>query len=316
MRKTSLLIGTAFLFLTGCHPKSCVLEPKICYFPTERQFQISPSAFDGLSKEELSQEWGKEMHIAINFARELDLYRAITSFKRSKFLLPPHEIDRRHQLEFYIIQSYYLGKKYCEAINSFEMSHLSSVSTDFPPFRELLIILHDSYLKTEDCENAAKILSLMEKGDPETARDLKLYQVIDEGNIKCISPLSTDHPNKEALNDFVHTYCCCSKSVRTAQTLNAILPGAGYYYVGQKKSALTSFLINTSFIAATVYFFQEGNYGAGFFTASLEFGWYIGGINGAGLAAKQWNEHLYECHGKELMIQEKIFPVLMFESSF
>ena len=79
---------------------------------------------------------------------------------------------------------------------------------------------------------------------------------------------------------------------------------------------MTSFMINASFIAASWYFFDHGNYGAGIITSSLEFGWYFGGINGAGLAAKEWNQHIYNIKGKELMIEMRLFPVLMLEASF
>ena len=37
------------------------------------------------------------------------------------------------------------------------------------------------------------------------------------------------------------------KSPTKARWLNGILPGAGYSYIGQKQTALTSFLINALF---------------------------------------------------------------------
>ena len=40
---------------------------------------------------------------------------------------------------------------------------------------------------------------------------------------------------------------------------------------------------------------------AGIFTASLEAGWYLGGINGAGLSAKIYNDRLYSELGKEAL---------------
>ena len=317
MNKTLYFVALAVCLMTGCnHPKSRLLEPRICYTPTERQFRILPSAFKDLSQEELSQEWGKELKIAIAMARELDLYRAITGFKRAKILIPHQEFDRRNQIDFYIVQSYYLGKKYCEAVLAFESSNLTTISSDFPAFRELLIILHDSYQKNGQCDKAEMIMGILEKGAPDAALNLKLYQVLDEGDLECVCPLSADHPNPEAFSEFMRSYCCCSKSVQKAQMLNAILPGAGYYYVGQKKSALTSFLINASFIAASVHFFQEGNIGMGVIMTSLEFGWYFGGINGAGLAAKEWNEYQYNCKAKDLMTEQKLFPVLMLQGSF
>lgn len=299
MRTLPQLIGwMACLSLMGCHPHSCEIEPTICYQPQERQFRTLDSPFQVLSPQEFKEEWGKEMHIGMEFAKELDLYRAITAFKRSLFLLPYDKTDRRHQVQFYIFECYYLGKKYAEAIETFEASGLVSVSTTFPTFRELVIMLYDCYLQDEQAEKAEKILELIQKGDPKTADHLTQYTAFMSGNA------------------FLPEYYCVEKSVRKAQALNALLPGAGYLYVGQKKSALTSFLINASFIAAACYFFEHKNYGAAAFTTSLELGWYFGGINGAGLEAKQWNEHHYNTLSKEYMIQEKLFPVLMFQTSF
>jgi hypothetical protein len=310
----SILIAT--LFLTGCHPKSFELDPGIIYFPQARQFRILPSDFPTLTQEELRQDWGKELKIAIRFARELDLYRAITSYKRALFLIPQDNTDRLLQIEYSIMLCYYLGQKYESAVDAFEDSHLSKVSTTFPAFRDLVIILYDSYREMEEDEKADAVFNLLEKGAPSSAKDLELYEAIEEADIPLIQCLAEEHPKGLAVENFLNCFCMQSKSVRTAQTLNAVLPGAGYFYVGQKTSALTSFLINTSFIAAAWYFFDHGNYGAGVITTSLEFGWYVGGINGAGLAAKEWNQYVYRNNGKELLIELGLFPVLMIGSSF
>ncbi|NGX41885.1 MAG: hypothetical protein K940chlam7_00159 [Chlamydiae bacterium] len=310
------IVICCLLVLSSCHPRSYILEPKISYSPQRRQFESQPSPFNNLSPNELKQEWGKEMKIAIAFARELDLYRAITGFKRATILMPLDQNDRRLQAEFSIVQCYYLGKKYQDAVETFEFSQLPSVPSSFPAFRELLIILYDSYQKVGQCEKAEAILSLMEKGDPETALDLQLFSAIDGGYLSCMSSLASSHPHCEDFSQFFNQYCCCSKSARKAQTLNALLPGAGYYYVGQKRSAITSFILNAAFIAASYHFFERGNWGAGLITTSLEFGWYFGGINGAGLAAKEYNQHVYQEFGKNLLLKRQLFPVLMLETSF
>ncbi len=115
---------------------------------------------------------------------------------------------------------------------------------------------------------------------------------------------------------FFSEYCCKAKSVKKAQMLNAILPGAGYYYVGQKKSALTSFIINTLFTAAAYQLFDKGYFAGGLIVSSLELGWYLGGINGAGLEAKEYNQSIYNTMAKDTMAQNRLFPVLMFETTF
>lgn len=90
----------------------------------------------------------------------------------------------------------------------------------------------------------------------------------------------------------------------------------GYLYTGQKKTALTSFLLNGLFLAATVELFRNGYPVAGVLTASLEFGWYFGGINGAGLSAKYYNDQLYSSCMQEAMLTENLFPVFLLQKSF
>ena len=101
-----------------------------------------------------------------------------------------------------------------------------------------------------------------------------------------------------------------------AQTLNAIIPGAGYLYLGQTQSAFTSFALNGLFLATAGYFVHEHNYAAALITLSFESGWYLGGIAGAKDAAKLYNERLYETHAHHHMRDQKLFPILMLNHGF
>lgn len=304
------------LLLTGCHPRSCILEPEIRYQASESLFDRKSSLFAPLSVEEQESHWGKEFLIATGFAKEFDFYRAITGYKRAIFLLSSSDMGRRSEIDFHIIQCYYLANKYCEVINTFEKSSLLNISSQFPAFRDLLIILEHSYRETGNCERAAQILTLIEKGDDEAALNIRLGIAILSGDLNCVKELGGQHPEQELVCGFLGNYCRCAKSVRTAQTLNGLLPGAGYYYVGQKHTALTSLLLNGLFIYTTYYFIHQGNIGAGIITGSLELGWYLGGINGAGLAAKEYNEKYYNCLGRDLMVRGKFFPVMQLGTSF
>ncbi len=319
----TLRIGLRFLALwcllmtlTGCQSNSCLLEPTITYCPPRRVITGLPSPFPKLNIEERKQDWGKELAIADHFARDFDFFRAITAYKRAYFLIPKEATDRRLQIQYSIMLSYYLGCRYKDAVETFETSDLVDAGPSFPAFGDLLILLYDSYKQDERCDRADAVLELIRKHSPETAADLTLYKAVTEGDIAAAESLAEAHAASETMTPWLDGYCCQAKSVRTAQTLNAVLPGAGYFYVGQKQSALTSFLLNTLFTAAAVYFFDEGNIAAGIITTSLEAGWYIGGINGAGLAAKEYNERLFEGLGKELLCENRLFPVLMFEFAF
>lgn len=312
-----LLILALMLVTSACTMSKTKIEPKICLKATESDIQHRPSAFDPLTLQERKTDWGVEVLVGQRFARTLDYYRAITAFKRAQFLIPPEKINRLLQIEYSIVECYYLANKYCDAISAFETSSLNRVSPEeFPPFRDLLIMIHDSYDKICEFEKAEQVLKLIEKGDSELANDIQLSIAITEGDISSTRALASLSKKRVPVNDFLNQYCCCSKSPKKAQLLNAFLPGAGYYYTGQRRAAVTSFIINSLFTAATVVFFQQHNYAAGLITLSLESGWYIGGINGAGLAAKEWNEHIYNNLGKGMMTRNELFPFLMLETTF
>lgn len=268
-----------------------------------------PHAFPPLNRDEEATDWGKELKMGNAFAKDMDLYRAITTYKRAEMLIPPDLIERRLEIEYNIVQCYYLGNKYEDTINAFECSDLKYIPPSFPAFHDLLVIVYDCYLKIGEYEKADKIRKIMEQFEPDTAKKLELTEAIASGNIRRIHSIS-------GTEEFMHDYCRCYKSPQKAQLMNAIIPGTGYAYLGQKQSAWTSFAINTLFIAAAYHFFRERNYAAGIITSSLEFGWYVGGINGAGIEAQAHNKAVYEALGKKYMCKEKLFPVMMFQTTF
>lgn len=315
-RLAHILMGMGLIVvLIGCQPIQPKIEPEIICTPPQRICQL-PSAFPALSVVEQQQEWAKELILGDAFARELDLYRAITCYKRAFILLPEVAVERRLQIDYDLILCYYLGQKYQEAINVFEASELTNINPLFPAFNNLLLILYDAYQQVGQEDKVERIFELIEKCSPETAADLSLFSHLKEGDLEKIQVESYQHRSQEVIQRELSTYYEHAKSPSRARTLNAILPGAGYYYIGQRKSALTSFLINTLFTAAAYQFFQRGYIAAGLITTSLELGWYLGGINGAGLEAQEFNTRLYEGIGKKIITDNDLSPVLMFETTF
>lgn len=311
-----LIILGISLCATACCPNACILEPTINYTPPDCILEKLPSCFPHLSFCERQTDWGREMWIGDEFAHEMDFYRAITSYKRALILIPKEECTRRQQILYNILLSYYLANRYCDAIKIFEEENLKEFPATFPAFREMILILYDCYEKNEDYEKAELILKVIDHYEPEAAEDLSLASAIKSGDLGEVICQSSTHRDSCEISKWISEYEFEALSVRKAQFLNAILPGAGYYYVGQKSAALTSFLINAAFIYASYQFFDRGYPAAGLITASLEYGWYMGGINGAGLAAKEYNERLYSQYSKAAMIQHKLFPILMFECAF
>ena len=316
---TGILIILCSVALCGCQSNSQLIEPDITYSPPSQFLQSLPPAFPELAAEELQKDWGKELLIANSFALEMDLYRAITSYKRALVLIPPKFIERRMQIEYGIIQCYYLGKKFQEVVIFFDNSLLRTAPESFPAFDDLLIIIEDSYLQIGQHEKAYRIFGVIEARTPEIASNLQLSEMLvnaDFASLQVRAGLPACERFGPSLGFMLNDYHLRAKSVSKAQTLNAVLPGAGYYYVGQKRTALTSFVINALFIAAAYHFFDQGNIAAGIITASFETGWYFGGINGAGLAAKAYNECLYGTSAKEYLLKQRLFPVLQLHYSF
>ena len=116
------------LVLTSCYRVSNTIEPTVqapkhpkeiqrekrCFLALPQDFSVSP--FDALTSEERLTDWGKEYLIAVMFAEDFDLYRAITNFKRAVCLAPLEEEARRLELHYLTALSYFLGKKYVEVI--------------------------------------------------------------------------------------------------------------------------------------------------------------------------------------------------------
>lgn len=311
-----LLIVIGVVSCTSCYRVPDKIEPQINYVVQDKYIRSLNSCFSPLDKYELQQEWGKEYFIGIAFAKKLDLYRAVTAFKRAEILIPDSLYHRKQEVEYYTILCYYLGKRYEEAVDAFDDSDLRIIDTTFPAYHDLLVILYECYLHTGQKEKANNILSIVKTHYPETAKELELSSALSFGELKDIQHLSYDATTRQSADELLVSYTKEKKSVAKAQTLNALVPGAGYLYVRQKQSALTAFLLNGAFIAAAVHFFQHHHTAAGIIFTSFEAGWYFGGIYGAGEAAKLYNERIYETKAFNSLSQNKLFPIFMLRYGF
>lgn len=304
---------TACLLPMGCHRVPDTIEPSVNYTAQDKYLQSLPSAFPPLSPNEIHQPFGTEMLIGQKFAKELDLYQAITAFKRALFLIPPELTKRQDEIHYEILLCYYMAHKWQDVLFTFEHSSLRHVTSEFPPFTDLLLILEETYTKLDMPCQTEGILGIIQAHDPQEAATLRLSTAISQAQFATLESASPQYPY---LSPFLKTYATQKKSVGRAQGLNALIPGAGYLYLGQTQSAITAFVLNGLFIAASVYFFETGNTAAGAIFTSFEAGWYFGGIYGAGLEAKSYNERLYESLATPLMHKERLFPGLRIRYAF
>jgi hypothetical protein len=305
------------LLLASCtYRVSDQIEPLVSAPIQDRHLHALCSAFPPLTPEERATEWGKELYIARRFAEELDLYRAISTYSRAEFLLPTTNTPRALQIEYDTFFCYFLAERYQEAINYFDKSGLAHVDKGFPAHSDLLLILYECYGELDVPEKQARILEMMERSYPETAERIKVSRAIRSANLPEIASFAEGFLEDSYLTDMVSGYQVHKKSVAKAQVLNALLPGAGYLYLGQRTSAFTAFTLNGLFIAAAYHFFNRGQVPAGIITTLFESGWYFGGIYGAGLEAKYYNEKMYESQASTVLNERKLFPILMLEHAF
>jgi tetratricopeptide (TPR) repeat protein len=308
-----------FLFLvvlfTSCYRVPDRIDPKVSYQLQDQHFQRLSGAFPALSAEERASDWGKEYLIGRAFADELDLYRAVSTFKRAEILIGGHK-ERKLEIQYDIVLCFFLGKRYEEAVEAFEKSELAHVDKEFPAYHDLLLVLYECYRELDNEEKEAKILELMDKSFPATGEELKVSLAIREADLSLIACFAEGFQSPSYLDNLLGSYYEQKKSVPCAQILNALIPGAGYLYIGQRASAFTALLLNGLFIAAATEFFIHKHTVAGIITTLFESGWYFGGIYGAGEEAKYYNERLYEKSAGVVLNEHKLFPVLMLDHAF
>ncbi len=318
MKHTLYSIGIAAILLvipSSCYRVPDQIEPKVDYYVQDHYLLNLPSPFPPLTEMDKMEDFGKEYQIALGFAHELDLYQAITAFKRASFLIPKGDRARKLEVEYEILLCYYIGRKYSEATYAYEHSNLRFIDADFPAREDLLIILFDCYTKEGNETNAAIFLEYIKNQYPESAKKLELSEALQKADIPALESYAKE-PQYPRIKDLLTSYEHDKKSIGKAQALNAIIPGAGFLYIGQRQTAITAALVNGLFIGASYYFFHSGNIPAGAIFTAFEAGWYFGGIYGVGEEAKFYNERMYEKHATAMMNQNKLFPVFMIRHAF
>lgn len=313
IERSLLLIIITLFCLSSCYRSSDDTTPKLNTVVQDNYLRQLPSAFPALSHQEKNTDWEREYRVGQGFARELDLYQAITAFKRASYLLSPENRPRKMELEYDILFCYFLGRKYQEALYTFQHSELRFADKNFPAYSDLILILYESYLQTDQPEMADKMTALLQQQDPVAAKTLDLSGTLMRGDLQT---LRLQYSTTPVVATLLSRYDSQIKSPGTAQLLNTFIPGAGYLYIGQTQSAITAFLLNGLFLWATIHFFQRGDTAAGIITASFEAGWYFGGIYGAGQETQFYNQRIYEQVATPLMNENRLFPILMLHHAF
>jgi hypothetical protein len=103
------------------------------------------------------------------------------------------------------------------------------------------------------------------------------------------------------------------KSPALAGGLSAVLPGAGHLYCDRPRDALVSFLLNASFLWATVAAAERDQWALAGILGFFELGWYGGNVVSSVNAAQKWNrreeQRFFEKHEAGLVPAWSLLPL-------
>jgi TolA-binding protein len=228
---------------------------------------------------------------------EGDYYRAITEYKRFKYLYPVDILVEKSN--YRIGECYFKAKRWTEAIdalNAFIRQYPAGAlrpdalflkgqaekeqkrySDALATFDELIGTKSVLYRDRAIFERA---LVLLAREDWQKAREA----------FAILSPESPLYPSANLYAQGLgHMDDLPRKSPVAAGALAAVLPGAGHLYTERPRDALVAFLLNGSFIWAAVELFRSNNNVAGGIVAFFELGWYGGNIYSAVSSAHKYN---------------------------
>ena len=301
------ILGVIFsLFcMSGCSPHVTKEENLLAYYPSESERQALEEYPDQLAPITHSSMWGKEWLMGREFAKEGDFYRALTCFRQARFLLQIDNAltpEREARLAWSEALSYAFSGKWEEVIAVWEKYRDHMTITDEVMKEQWIILLYGAYHHEKRGEEAEGLLPFLSQGTP--ARE-KLSEW------KYFSLLQPSSPLPPQMSPVEKTVREQMKSPTKAKIMNAVLPGLGYFYAGEKQTALTSLLLNTCFIGAGIQLLQVHQPFLAIITWSFEAGWYFGGMTGASLAVDQYNETLKKKLVQPYLCYQKAYPLLL-----
>jgi tetratricopeptide (TPR) repeat protein len=246
--------------------------------------------------EEMSIE--KMISFADTLYLQKDYYRAITEYERVIFFYPQHPLAKTAQ--FQIVESYFKGEKYDQAINLFSKLADEHESDEIGPMS--LFRLGEVYYQKSDYEKAKSVFTQFVDKYPKDGRvdsaRLKIgWSSLNQGDwnnaIKEFHAVQVNSPLRlqaEGLaEEAKHFPDIPEKSPALAGVLSGVLPGAGQLYIDKPRDSIISFLLNGAFIWASAESFRHHNNAVGGVLLFFEAGWYTGNIYNAVNGAKKYN---------------------------
>jgi tetratricopeptide (TPR) repeat protein len=239
-----------------------------------------------------------QLRLARGFIEQGEYFRAVTELKRLAILFPKSaQLERAAYGE---ALANYLGEEYQSASEiAFNLTR-SSNSGERAFSASYLLSL--SYWRMEQHKMALGALSgvTATAESPDRAEKLactKAVYLMDAGYVEAAKTSLERHieSNPTAINAKTGLAALRrfddmpQKSPTLAGTLSALLPGAGYAYVGRWGDAATSLLLNGLFAAAAYELLRDDHYAAGYLVGGIGLSFYVGNIYGSANAAHRFN---------------------------
>ena len=242
----------------------------------------------------------------LDFANHLfdtgDYYRAITEYQRYQFTSPKSKESDFVNLK--IALAYLEGKEYDTAFQALDKI-INIQDHEYTQIARLR--LAGGLYTTKQYNNAITIISPTtrtsnNKQEIEVFLGLCMLQNKNPEKAKIhFNTIQSEIWNsKNLLESCIEYENLNQKKTWLAGTLSALLPGSGQLYVKRPHDAAWAFLLNTVFLSATYYAFENDETVAGIFAASLEAVWYTGNIYNAANGAKKYNQHQHDIFIKQL----------------
>ena len=236
-----------------------------------------------------------------NYAQDLfsakDYLTAVNEYKRFIYFFPK---DEKVELAmFQIGMSYFLGRHFNEAANSFKKLTDQYFETEYSI--KSYFMISESYVKLKAFNFALiNLNNLIMITQNEAIRDETYYRIgwiyietADWDKARhYFKKISTKNRNKfrlERLADELDKETLIPQKDSKLAGFLSIIPGGGYLYCERYQDALIAFLLNGGLIYAAYESFDKGHNALGGLLTFVGFGFYAGNIYGAVTSAHKFN---------------------------
>lgn len=231
---------------------------------------------------------------------EGDYYRAITEYKRFKYLHPVDILVEKS--DFRIGECYFKAGRWDETIESFDA--FIRQYPESPRYPDALFLKGLAEKERKRFSEALATFDQLSRTNARHYHDKALYEralvLLAQQDWQKARDAFAMMPRESPLYPSADIYSqglgrmddLPRKSPETAGMLAAVLPGAGHLYTDRPGDALVSFLLNGAFIWGAVELFRNGNNVAGGIVAFFELGWYSGNIYSAVSSAHKYNQRV------------------------